>query len=135
MNLVRNLWGGENNMKRYQRGQVTVEVAVLFAFIIAAFVFMGIYLQRGAQGGVKGNVDSLGQQFSLVSEFSRVTHSKTLSTQDTTKTGQCADYAHRLARLDPSTGNVMPDSKVNYVPATDCTPANPGIINFTATLP
>lgn len=47
-----------------QRGQVTAEMAVLFTFVIAGIVFMGTYLQRAAQGGIKGNADSLGSQFS-----------------------------------------------------------------------
>jgi hypothetical protein len=46
------------------KGQVTVEVAVLFSAVVAALVLMGIYLQRAAQGGVKSNADSLGTQFS-----------------------------------------------------------------------
>jgi len=122
-------------MKRNQRGQVTVEVAVLFAFIIAAFVFMGIYLQRGAQGGVKGNADSMGQQFSVASNFSTVSHSKTVSTQTETNTGQCAEYAHQLARLNPLTGDPDPDPDNTYIPVTDCTPSDPGIGNVTGILP
>jgi hypothetical protein len=47
-----------------QHGQVTAEMAVLFTFVIAGIVFMGTYLQRAAQGGIKGNADSLGSQFS-----------------------------------------------------------------------
>lgn len=47
-----------------QRGQVTAEMAVLFTFVIAGIVFMGTYLQRAAQGGLKSNADSLGSQFS-----------------------------------------------------------------------
>ena len=48
---------------KHQRGQVTAEMAVLFTFVIAGIVFMGTYLQRAAQGGLKSNADSLGSQF------------------------------------------------------------------------
>ena len=51
-------------MKRMnRRGQVTVEAALLWTFVIAAFVFLGFYLQRAAQGGLKSNADGVGTQF------------------------------------------------------------------------
>ncbi len=63
-------------MKReHRRGQVTVEVAVLFAAVIAALFFMAMYLQRGAQGGVKGSADSLGTQFGGRNPWTQNTHS------------------------------------------------------------
>ena len=46
------------------RGQVTLEVAVLFAVVGAALIFMSMYLQRGTQGGVKSSADSFGSPFS-----------------------------------------------------------------------
>ncbi len=54
---------GGNFMKRGQRGQVTVEVAILFIAVVAALFFMAVYVQRGMQGGVRGSADSLGSQF------------------------------------------------------------------------
>lgn len=85
-------------MRWTQRGQVTAEMAVLFSFVVAALVFMGVYIQRGAQGGVKGNVDSIGQQFSTSTAWKSVSKSK--QHQDAAEkvfSSQCADYEHVLA--------------------------------------
>ena len=49
---------------RYSKGQVTVEVAILFGVVVAALVALAIYIQRAVQGGLKGNADSFGSQFS-----------------------------------------------------------------------
>lgn len=60
---------------RNRRGQVTAENAVLFAFVIGGFVFMGFYLQRAAQGSTKANTDSIGAQFSTDSPWNNQTTS------------------------------------------------------------
>ena len=49
---------------RTRRGQSSLEIAILFVVVVAAFIAMSLYLQRGAQGGMKSNADSLGTQFS-----------------------------------------------------------------------
>jgi len=49
---------------RTRRGQSSLEIAILFVVVVAAFVAMSLYLQRGAAGGMKSNADSLGTQFS-----------------------------------------------------------------------
>jgi len=65
-------------MMRNQRGQVTAELAVLFTFVIAGFIFMGFYLQRAAQGSTKANTDSIGTQFTVDSPWvSQVTSRST----------------------------------------------------------
>ena len=79
-----------------RRGQVTVEAAILFTFVIAALVAMAIYLQRGAQGGVKSNADSLGSQFSATQPFSSSTTSKTTEDQTTVTTTQDTGYSQTL---------------------------------------
>lgn len=61
-----------------RQGQVTVEVAVLFAFVIAGIVALALYLQRGAQGGMKSSADSLGQQFSSNAKWNSHTKSNSL---------------------------------------------------------
>ena len=102
-------------MVRNQRGQVTAETAVLFTFVIAGFVFMGVYLQRAAQGGVKSNADSLGQQFSTTSGFASYSQqeSKT-STGGLTVSQNCSDYAANV-------GGGAPGAISN------CTHAMPGL--------
>ena len=80
-------------MVRNQRGQMTAETAVLFTFVIAGFVFMGMYLQRAAQGGVKSNADSLGQQFSTTSGFASYSEQQSdTNTAGLTLSSQCSDY-------------------------------------------
>ena len=74
------------------RGQVTVEMAILFAFVVAALVVMSIYLQRGAQGGMKSNSDSLGSQFSATNPFSSSSDSNTNETSVDVKTHQKSGY-------------------------------------------
>ncbi len=84
-------------MKVSNRGQVTVEVAILFGFVVAALVAMALYLQRGVQGGMKSNSDSIGTQFSATKAFE--SHSISTTAEDTTavKSGQesvsCQDMA------------------------------------------
>jgi uncharacterized protein (UPF0333 family) len=64
-----------------KRGQVTVEVAVLFGVVVAGLVALAIYFQRGVQGGVRSNADSFGQQFSATGAWDQ----KVVTTQATTE--------------------------------------------------
>lgn len=64
------------------RGQVTVEVAILFGFVVAALVAMALYLQRGVQGGMKSNSDSLGSQFSATKGWE--SHSRSATRENAT---------------------------------------------------
>ena len=41
----------------------TIEFAVLIIIIIAAFIAMQVYLKRGIQGRLRGNTDSIGEQY------------------------------------------------------------------------
>jgi len=75
---------------------MTVETAILFTFVIAAFVALAIYLQRGAQGGVKSNADSLGIQFSATQGWESKTKSNTKEDQVEIVTKQDSDYSQTL---------------------------------------
>ena len=83
-----------------QRGQVTVELAVLFGVVVAALVFMAIYFQRGVQGGVRSNADSFGQQFSATGQWTQTTTSDQTTvetpTDVTTTQAQNLDYNQTL---------------------------------------
>ena len=48
----------------HSKGMATVEVAVLCGVVVAALVALAFYVQRAMAGGLKGNADSLGTQFS-----------------------------------------------------------------------
>ena len=86
--------------RRAQRGQVTVELAVLFGVVVAALVFMAIYFQRGVQGGVRSNADSFGSQFSATGAFNQTTTTNQNSTEDqtsvTTDQNQATNYSQTL---------------------------------------
>ncbi len=79
-----------------RRGQVTVEVAIVFGFVVAALVLMAIYLQRGVQGGVKSNSDSFGTQFSATRNWSVKTTSNTNENKAATNTTQTTNYNQSL---------------------------------------
>jgi len=82
--------------KRAHQGQVTVEVAILFLFVVAALVLMAIYLQRGVQGGVKSNTDSFGTQFSATQAWNSNSHSVTNENASTVTTNQNTNYQQTL---------------------------------------
>lgn len=56
----------KNKMRKMlgQRGQSTLEYAVLVVVIIAALIAMQVYLKRGIQGRVRESSDQIGEQFS-----------------------------------------------------------------------
>jgi uncharacterized protein (UPF0333 family) len=82
--------------RNWNRGQVTVEVAILFAFVIAALVAMALYLQRGVQGGVKSNSDSFGTQFGSVDAWTLTINSTTTEDPDSVETAQTTAYNQTL---------------------------------------
>ena len=67
-------------------------VAIMFAFVVAALVAMSFYLQRGVQGGVKSNADSMGTQFSNNTAWTSTTTSDTTETIDSVQTKQDTKY-------------------------------------------
>jgi len=76
---------------------VTAELAVLFTFVIAGFVFMGFYLQRGVQGSTKANADSVGSQFSTTSGYASYVASDSHETTDGTVTStSCSKTDHAI---------------------------------------
>lgn len=66
------------------RGQVTVEIAVLFGVVVAGLVAMAIYFQRGVQGGVRSNADSFGQQFSATGAWNQSTTTNQITNETPT---------------------------------------------------
>lgn len=70
----------QRHLIRYSKGQVTVEVAILFGVVVAALVALAIYLRRAVQGGIKGNADSFGSQFS--SDEAWATHSRSANREE-----------------------------------------------------
>ena len=93
-------------------GQSTVETAVLFTCVIGGLMFMAAYVQRATQGGMKGNADSIGQQFSTSKTFESVSVQHSLTDQTSTASGQCSESVQGLGET------VTPD-------ITDCSPSLP----------
>ena len=50
--------------KKRQKGQSTLEYAILIIIIIGALLSIQVYIKRGIQGRLKGAADDIGTQFS-----------------------------------------------------------------------
>lgn len=46
-----------------QKGQNTLEYALLIAVVVGALIAMQRYINRGIQGGLRGRADDIGEQF------------------------------------------------------------------------
>ena len=88
---------GEQSMRRYEQGQVTAEMAVLYTFVIAGLVFMGVYLQRGTQGGLKSNADGIGTQFSTEGGWKSYSAQDSHEEAGVSKSVSCSQSHHAVA--------------------------------------
>ena len=52
------------NMKMRNKGQSTLEYAILIIIIIGALLSIQVYIKRGVQGRLKSATDDIGDQFS-----------------------------------------------------------------------
>lgn len=107
-------------MGRDTKGQVTVETAVLFSFVVAGLIFMGFYLQRAAQGGVKSNAEGIGTQFSTQSAWKTFSQRKGHETTHQSTDASCAEYQHSVGEDANQDG--LPDN-APAVGTPDCNPA------------
>ena len=80
----------------HRQGQITTELAALLAFIVAALVMMVTYIQRGAQGGMKSNVDAIGQQFDPGGRGESLTRGTRVTDDNINYGGQCSDATYRV---------------------------------------
>ena len=78
--------------RRQRRGMVTVEAVITLMFLVGAFVALGIYFQRGAQGYVKSNADSWGTQFQSDTGWSTTITSSTNEDKTDIVSTQKTDY-------------------------------------------
>jgi hypothetical protein len=51
--------------KKRQKGQSTLEYAILIIIIIGALLSIQVYIKRGVQGRLKSATDDIGTQFSV----------------------------------------------------------------------
>ena len=69
--------------KKRQKGQSTLEYAILIIIIIGALLSIQVYIKRGIQGRLKSAADDIGDQFSpgnMNSTKTTVTNSKSQDT-------------------------------------------------------
>ena len=92
------------------RGQVTVETGILISAVVAGFVAMGLYLQRGYQGSLHANASSHGLPFDPRRPYSERS-ALTPSWDPKTKTSgpafqQVQDVKIAFTLYVPSSGNL-----------------------------
>lgn len=102
-------------LRRTQRGQVTVEYAVVFGMVIAGLLAVALYLRRGVQGGLKGSSDSFGTQFQSDADWSA--HSRSANIELSEKTGS-SQYTKTCQGLG---GTTKPDCAPPDDGTTACT--------------
>ena len=70
-----------------ERGQSTLEYALIIAVVIAGLLVMQHYVKRGFAGRVKGSADDLGEQYDPVAYSGSFTVSQSSRTQRETAGG------------------------------------------------
>jgi len=51
-------------LKRFRKGQSTLEYALIIAVVAGALIAMQVYIKRGVQGKLKSTADEIGEQYS-----------------------------------------------------------------------
>lgn len=81
-----------------QRGQSTIEFAVIIACVVAALLAMQVYIKRGISGRLRSAADGIGQQYDPRNTDSDITISLDSDVTTTVKTdnGETGDGIERL---------------------------------------
>ena len=74
--------------KRRQKGQSTLEYAILIIIIIGALLSIQVYIKRGIQGRLKSATDDIGDQFSVGNTNVTTTMTTSSQSRDTFKGGE-----------------------------------------------
>ena len=69
--------------KRRQKGQSTLEYAILIIIIIGALLSIQVYIKRGIQGRLKSATDDIGEQFAPGNTNALKTVTTTARTRET----------------------------------------------------
>lgn len=71
-------------MLRKQRGQSTLEYALIIAVVIAALLAINAYMKRGIQGKLRESIDEIGEQYSAGKTTSKytITQDKPIMTKE-----------------------------------------------------
>ena len=98
-----------------QRGQSTLEYAILVVVIIAALLAIQVYLKRGVQGRLKSSADDIGDQYSpgntnvIVAER---THSHQFQGVGVNSDGAAAQGVSTTYMLEPEVTNSITKSVI-----------------------
>ncbi len=63
---------------RFRKAQSTTEYTIFIAAVIAGFIGLQVYFQRGVKGNIKQRSDSVGSQFTTTDAYTVETQSQTL---------------------------------------------------------
>ncbi|MDD5166998.1 MAG: hypothetical protein PHQ57_06400 [Candidatus Omnitrophica bacterium] len=70
-----------------KRGQSILEYAVLIAVIASGLIFMQLYMKRGLQGALRGQSESIGEQYRPGHTVSMQEKEITVNTAETSELG------------------------------------------------
>ncbi|MCK9603365.1 MAG: hypothetical protein M0R66_03305 [Candidatus Omnitrophica bacterium] len=70
-----------------KRGQSILEYAVLIAVIASGLIFMQLYMKRGLQGALRGQSESIGEQYRPGHTVSTQEKEATVNTTETSGLG------------------------------------------------
>lgn len=94
--------------QRREKGQSTLEYAILIIIIIAALLSIQVYIKRGIQGRLHDAADDIGDQYSPGNQNVKLTTTVSSYTADTFKSGVTAStlLADETTKTD-SSSNVV----------------------------
>ena len=69
------------------RGQSTLEYVILIGFVVAALIFMGVYMRRGVQGKLRESTDQIGEQYTYNNTTSNYTTTTNMHQTETMTAG------------------------------------------------
>ena len=93
--------------KKRQKGQSTLEYAILIIIIIGALLSIQVYIKRGVQGRLKSATDDIGDQFSP----GNTAVTKTMTTSSTSRDTFLDGVSRSLLTVDEVTEDTL-DSNV-----------------------
>jgi hypothetical protein len=80
-------------MSRRQKGQSTLEYAMIIAVVVGALLAIQIYMKRGVQGKMRESTDQIGEQFDAENTTIDHTITRTSKTVQIVKDGVTTTYS------------------------------------------
>ena len=95
--------------KKRQKGQSTLEYAILIIIIIGALLSIQVYIKRGVQGRLKSATDDIGDQFSP----GNTNVIKTMTTSSVSKDTFLAGETKSVLQADEVTTDTLDSAVMN----------------------